>query len=133
MRERNQRHGDACHAADLGGEHAAGVDHQLGGDVATVGDHAADPSVADLDARDTRVLADLRSPPPRAFDQRICELAGIDVAVGRQECRAQHAIGRHRRKHALGLLGGDQLERQPESLGPRRLARELFHPLLARG
>ena len=47
--EGDQRHADAGHAADLGRVHAAGVDHDLGLDLAAVGAHAAHAAVADLD------------------------------------------------------------------------------------
>ncbi len=45
----------------------------------------------------------------------------------------QHAVGRHRREHALGLLCRDQLQWEAEGLGPPGLARKLLHALRARG
>src|SRR5439155_15275357 len=61
------------------------------------------------------------------------ELARVDVAVGGEEGRAENTLGGHRRKHAPCLVGRDELERQTECLGPRGLARQLLHTLLARG
>ena len=130
---RDERHVDAHHAADLGSEHAARVDHKLSLDVAPLGDYPPDPVVTDFDVCDAGVLADLGAAAARTLDQREGELARVDITVGRQERRSEDALGRHRREHALRLLRRDQLEWKAECLCPPRLACQLFHSLLARG
>ena len=118
---------------DLGGEHAARVDHHLGGDVAALGPHPAHPPVAHLDPGHPGVGEDPAAAAPRPVGQRVGQLRGVDVAVGRQPGRAEHALGRHQREELLRLVGRDQLQRQPEGLRPARLPAQLLHPLLGRG
>ena len=132
MCERDERHVDAGHQSDLGGKHAPGVDDQVGGDVARVGHDPAHAPVFDVDSGDARGFANLRAATSGALYERECQLARIDVAIGREQRRAEDSVGRHGRKHALSLFGRDQLEGQSEGLGPGGLARELLHPLLAR-
>ena len=133
MGEGDERHVDAGHPPDLRRVHAAGVDHELGLDRALVGHDLPHPAVLDLDAGDSRVLADLGASPSRPLDQGEGELAGVDVAVGREKRRSEHALGAHRWKHPLRVRRRDELEGQAERLRPRGLARELLHALLAGG
>ena len=62
----SERDADAGHAADLGGEHAAGVDHHLGLDVAAVGAHAAHPARRAPRSRSPGSSVKIRQPPRRA-------------------------------------------------------------------
>ena len=133
MGHRQERHADTGHAPDLGGEHAAGVDHDLGLDVAAVGVDGADPAAGDFDAGDPGVGEDPAAAAAGAVGERVGQLRGVDVAVGRQPGGTEHAIGRHQREELLGLLGRDQLQRQAEGLGPAGLAAQLLHPLLRGG
>ena len=119
--------------ADLGREHAARVDDDLGLDRALVGLDAGRRGRARRRSPVTRVFGrDLGAAAPRALGERERELARVDVAVGREVGRAEHAVGRHRREELLRLVGGDQLEREAERLRPAGLARELLHALLRR-
>src|SRR5438874_660395 len=68
--------------------------------------------------------------PTRTYRQGERQLARVDVAVGRQEGRTEHARGRHRREELLRLVGRDELERQTKGLRPTGLARELLQPFL---
>ena len=86
-----------------------------------------------LDAGHAGAREQARSALAGALGQGERQLRGVEVAVGRQPRRAQHALGRHQREQPLGLVGRDQLERQPERLRPARLAAQLLHALLARG
>ena len=122
MGHRNQRHGDADQSSDLGSEHAAGIDDQIGFDGSLVGDHALDVALRRLDRGDPRVLADLRAAPSCAFDEGERELAGVDVAVGREVGGAEDAVRGHGREHALRLFGRDELEGKAEGLRPAGLA-----------
>ncbi len=129
MRHRHDRHVDAGERADLLREHAARVDHDLRLDLALVGHDPRDPTALHRHPRDARVGVDLRTTAASAFGEGERELARVDVAVRRQVGGAQHALDAHGREQALRLVGGDQLERQPERLRPSRLARDLGHPL----
>ena len=82
----------------------------------------------------TRVPVAISAPRRRApFGERERELARVDVAVGRQERRAEDAVRGHRWEELLRLVGRDELERQTERLRPARLPRDLLHPLGRRG
>ncbi len=132
MGHRDQRHGHSDEPSDLRCGHAPGVDHELGVDVALAGDDSHHPAVGRLDRRDARVLADLCAAAARALDQCECQLAGVDVTVGREICGAEDAVSGHRREHALRVLRRDELEWQPKGLRPACLARQLLHALGAR-
>ena len=132
MRHRDDRDGDAGHGADLGGEHAARVDDDLGGDRALVGLDTRHAAALDADSGHARVGMELGAVPPSALGERERQLAGVDVAVGRDVRGAEHAFRGDRRKQPLRLLGGDQLDRQPERPRPSGLSLELLHPLLRR-
>ena len=82
MCERNQRHVDPDHPADLRGEHAAGVDDELGRDLAFFGDERLHAAVLDLNAYDPSVFADFRAAASCTLDQGEGQLAGVDVTVG---------------------------------------------------
>ena len=92
--------------------------------------HAA---AVDLDAGDPRLGEDRGAALAGPLGERQGELARVEVAVGGQEGGAVHALDRHRREELLGLLGGHEMERQPEGLGPGGLALQLLHPLGRRG
>ena len=133
MGERDQRHPHTGHPPDLGREHAAGVDDDLGLDVAPVGAHAAHPAVADVDPGHPGRGEDPAAAAAGAVGERVGQLRGVEVAVGRQPGGAQHSLGRHQREQLPGLLGRDQLQRQPEGLRPAGLAAQLLQSLLAGG
>ncbi len=130
VRHRDDRHLDPCERAKFPCENPAGVDHDLRFDRALVGLDADYPPVLDPDRGDARVRVDLRAAAAGALGERERELARVDVAVGGEVGRAEHAVGRHGREHLLRPLRGDELQRQPERLRPAGLARELLHPFL---
>ncbi len=83
VRHRDDRDADAGQPADLGGEHAAAVDHDLAGDVAAVGAHRAHPAGRrSLDADDPGVLGDAHAVRPGAGRERVAQLRRVEVAVG---------------------------------------------------
>ncbi len=132
MRHRDERHAHARHAADLGREHAARVDDDVGLDVTPVGLDAAHAAVPHLDPGHPRVRVDVGAGLARALGQRVGQQARVEVAVGRQPRGAEHAVDRHQREALERLLGREQLERQPERLRPAGLAAGLL-PALLRG
>ena len=125
-------HVDAHHPRDLRRVHAAGVDHDVGADRALVRDHLVHAAVLEGDRLDAGALLDVGAQQAGAVGQREGQLAGVEVAVLRQEGRAQHAVGAHRREQLLRLGRRDQLDRQPEALGPAGLALQLLHAGLRR-
>ena len=134
---RHDRHGDPGQEADLRREHPGRVHDDLGLD------HRPIPAVLDLDARDSsasgayvdnaRVGSDRHASPAGTGRQRLGEAGRVEPAVGRQEDRAENALGRHQGEALLGLARRDELEREPERLGPARLALQLLVALAARG
>ena len=132
VRHRDDRDGDARHGADLRREHAARVDDDLRGDRALVGLDTGHAAALDADSGHARVGMELGPVAPGALGERERQLAGVDVAVGRYVRGAEHALRGHRREQPLRILGGDQLDRQPERPRPPGLALELLHALLRR-
>ena len=133
VRHRDDRDPHARQPAELGGEHPAGDHHDLGLDLALVGDDLPHAPAVGLDPGDPRVREDVAAAAAGAVGQREGELGGVEVAVGGKPGGAQHPVGGHERELLLRLVGRDQLERQPEGLRPPGLAAELLHPLLAGG
>ena len=86
----------------------------------------------DVDRGHARVGVDVAAGLARALGERVGQQARVEVAVGRQPRRAEHAVDRHQREALLRLLGRQQLERQPERLRPAGLAARLL-PALLRG
>ena len=117
--------------ADLGRVHAAGVDHDVGLDVAALRAHAVHAAAVHVDPGHARAGEDAAAPAARAVGQRVGELRRVEVAVGRQPRGAEHAVGDHQREPLLRLRRADQLERQAERLGPAGLAPRLL-PALGR-
>ena len=126
-------HAHAGHAPDLGRVHAGGVDDHLGLDLAALRADALDPAVIDLDPRDAGVREHLSAAGTGPVGERVGELRGVEVAVGRQPGRPPDALGRHQRKQLTRLVGRDQLHRQAEGLRPARLTAKLLEALVARG
>ena len=133
---RDDRHGHADEAADLGGEHPAGIHDDVGPDLRPLA------VVLDGDAGHAAALRpDRDDPGPRpdpdallasAGGERVGEPGRVEPAVGRQPDGAEDAVGRHQREAVLRLLRRDEVERQTERLGPARLASELLEPLRRR-
>ena len=132
---RDDRHGDADHPADLRGEHAAGVDDDVGADLGpfalVLDGHAGDPAAVRADADDAGLGPDPGAPLARSRGERVGEPGRIEPAVGRQPDRAEDAVGRHQREAVLRLLRRDELEREAERLGPARLPAQLLEPFRA--
>ena len=126
VREGHDRDAHAGHAPDLGGEHAAGVDDHLGLDRPPLGLHAAHAPRLHVDRRHARVRVDPAAALARALGQRVGQLRGVQVAVGGQVGGRAHAVGRHEREERRRLVGGQQLEREPEGPRPADLAVQLL-------
>ena len=89
--------------ADLGREHPAGVDHDLGARSSAPRRPSPPgrrgPARRSTSIPTTRVWVSIRTPlPARAGGQRLGQAARVEPAVGRQPDRAEHAVGRHQRE-----------------------------------
>ena len=129
---RDERHGHAGHRPDLGREHAAGVDDDVGADLATFaamlhGD-AGDAALLGRDRHDAGVGVDGRALGPRTGGEGLRQAGRIEPAVGRQVDGTKDTLGRHEREQGLRLVGPDEVQRQAERLGPAGLATELLVP-----
>ena len=87
VRERDHRYPHARHPAELGGKHPARVHHDLGLDLAPLRAHAADASLLHSDLVHARVGEHLMAALAGPFDQRVGQLRGVQVAVGRKDRR----------------------------------------------
>ena len=132
---RDDRHVDPGEPTDLRGEHAAGVDHDVRPDLRALapvldGDpgHAA-PLHADAD--DARVRPDRDAPLAGPGGEGERQTRRVEPAVGRQVDGRQHAIERHQREERVRLGRRDELDRQPERLGPAGLSAQLLLALRA--
>src|SRR5207247_8343577 len=94
-----------------------------------IGGDSMDTAMYHIEPGDPDALADAGSAASGAFRQREGQSARIEVAVGRKEGRADHAVGRHQWKAPLRFHGAHQLERQTEARSPSGLSFELLHPL----
>ena len=134
---RDDRNVDPCEPADLRGEHAARVDHDLGPDrplLAVLDDpDPGHPAVGHVDRGHPRPGLDPDPPSAGAGGERLGEARRVEPAVGRQVDGAEHAVERHQREEGAGLTRADELKRQPERLRPAGLAGELLEPLRRRG
>ena len=133
MAHRDHRNPHPGHPPQLGREHAARDHHHLRLDLALLGDDLPHVPVADLDPRHARVREDVAAAAPRPVSHREGELGGIEITVGGKPGAPQHAVRGHQREHLLRIVRRDQLQGQPERLGPAGLAAKLLHPLLAGG
>ena len=123
--ERDDRDAHAGQAADLGGEHAAGVDHDLGLDRAPLGLHATHArlrgdGVVDVDGGDAGVGEDATAARPGAVGERGGEQRGIEIAVARQVGGAAHAVGAHQREQLSCLLARRSARAAGRRSWPRR-------------
>ena len=125
--EGHDRDAHAGQAPELGGEHPAGVDDDLGLDrPPRRSARRARGRRATSIAVDARVGEDPRAAGPRPLGQGVGQLRGVEVAVGGQVGRGAHAVGDHEREALAGLLGAEALEREPERPRPGDLAVELL-------
>ena len=123
MRHRDEWQGEPGHGGNFQCVDPAGVHDHVRLDCTLIGRNFADAALCDLETGDPDALADAGSAASGAFRQREGQSARIEVAVGRKEGRADHAIDRHQRKAPLGFRGAHQLERQTEARTPSGLSR----------
>ena len=131
MGHRDDGHDDAYQPADLGREHAARVDDELGPDLGSLalvlhGD-AGHATALRADGHDPGGGPDGRATSARPGRQRLGQPGWIQPAVGGQPHATEHAVGGHQREAVLRLARGDEVHGQAEGLGPAGLALELLH------
>ena len=137
MGHRDDRHVDAGQPADLGREHAAGVDDDVRPDL------RRSPSCSTVTPV-TRPRSTPIADDPRVRPDRDAPLAGtgregqgqagrVEPAVGRQVDGAEHAVERHQREERRAPRSALMSStRQPERLGPAGLSAQLLQALRAR-
>ncbi len=92
----------------------------------------AHPSVADVDAGDERVRADLRPELARRRSHCVGRDVRVDVAVARHPHGAEELVVRDRRHEPPRLLGADELCVEPDRVRPRDAAAQLEQAVVAR-
>ena len=132
---RDDRHGDAGKAADLGGEHAAGVHDDVRLDIrplAPVLDgHPRHAAALDADPDDPGVWPDRDPALAGARREREREPRRVEPAVRGQVDGPEDPVERHQREELVRLGRRDELDGQAERLRPAGLPTELLLPLLA--
>ncbi len=128
--DRHRRHPGADHAADLHPPHTGGVDDDLALDrLAGGGVDGGAAAAVDGDRRHRGVLADHSAADARPAGDRLGDRGRIDVAVGGQERCRLDVDGAHQREQRLGLVGRDDVHREPERLGHRGQPAQLHRAL----
>ena len=123
--DRNQRHRHAGHPADFIGPLPGAIDDDLAFDAAPAGDDRTYPAVLHLDAGDVGILEDLHALAARAPGQRLGDIGGIGLAVGRQESGADDVRGVHDGPQFQRLRRRQQFHFQPETARHGGLAPDL--------
>ena len=104
---RDDRHRHAGQPADLGREHAAGVDHHVGAELGAFAGvldrHAGHAAAVRADGDDPGPGPDPGALLSRAGGQRVGQPGRVKPAVGRQPDCAKDAVRRHQREAILGL------------------------------
>jgi hypothetical protein len=113
MRHGDDRHVLPDHGHDLAGPIAGGVDHDLAGDVALVGDHAPFARGRALQPGHLGEALDAAAEITRALGEGLGQLARIDVAVERIPQRADEIMRLQKRILRLRLRRRQQRELQP--------------------
>ena len=114
---RHQRHVHAGHAADIAAPQAGAVDDVVGADRALVGGDAGGAALLREDAGDLGVLEDAHAVHARALGQRLRDVGGIGLAVGRDEDAADHILEVDQRMARLRVLRRQHVHVDAE--GPR--------------
>ena len=114
---RVQRHRDPGHRAQLARPHAAAVHHLVASDVPLGGFHMGDAATVHPEPGDSHPFDDLRAVHPRAFGERLGDVRGARLPVGRQPAGPDKVRGVHQGPHPFDLISADQLHIHPETAG----------------
>ena len=87
-----QRHIDASQATDLTAPHAGAIDHQIGGDIASVGGHADHPILPAMDRGDLDILDQFGAARSRALGHGMGDVGRVELAVAGQKHAADHTL-----------------------------------------
>ena len=117
--DRMQRHRDPGHRAQLARPHAAAVHHLVASDVALGGFHMGDAATVHPEPGDGHPFDDLRAMHPRAFGERLGDVRGARLPVGRQPAGPDQVRGVHQGPHPFDLISADQFHIHPETAGGR--------------
>ena len=74
---------------------AAAIDDDVSGDRTVLRDNAGDASVDDIHRRHRTILDNAHAALTCPFGERKRQVAGVDLAIGGQECSAEHVADIH--------------------------------------
>ena len=126
VRHRNHREVETNHPPDLPGPHPAGVDHDLGADLAFAGRDRLDPAILQPDPGHKHIFEEAYAAGLGARRQRPGQHRRVDHAVIWRVDGADDAVEGHQREQFVRLLRPDEFERHPERTRKGHLALELF-------
>src|SRR3954451_24645072 len=133
MRHRDERDAYSCEPADLRGEHATAVDDDLAVDVSVVAGDPRDATALGLDVEHARVREDRDAVGEGSRRHRVAELRRVQIAVGLQTGRTQHAVRADQQKTLRRLLDGNLVQWQPIRGCPADLPADLLESFGTRG
>jgi hypothetical protein len=123
--DRLERHADARHRRDLARPHAGTENDLLAADRAVARPNGGDAAFLDLEAGAGDALEELRAMRARTLGERLGDVGGARLAVGRHEGGADEIVDLHQRPHRLHLRRRQEIHFEAEGMGGRRLAPEL--------
>ncbi len=133
MLHRDQRHVDP-EARRKGARPLAGADNDaLALDPPAIGADSTDAPAIDLDVENFGILEDGCSGHPRATRQRLGDVGGIGLAVGRQIGGTNEVVDLHQRPERLRFRRRQQLHVEAEGLGGGGLPLDLGPAFLVAG
>jgi hypothetical protein len=125
-----ERNGGARHQADLTRPHPGAVDDVLAFDRAEWRLDRRGAAALDVDAGDLDALDDADAVLAGAPGQRLGDVRGIGLTVGRDEDATDDARGVEERVFRRGVLGGEDNNLEAEGAGHRRAALQLLEALV---
>ena len=128
-----QGHVHADRRRQLPGPHAGAQDQGFGANFAVPGCHAGDAAAFGQYGADGRVLENARAGGDGCLCQGVGDINGVGIAVGGDMNAADHILNLAQRQPGPDGRAVEHVHFQPENLGHRRAALELFKALFVAG
>ena len=127
MLYRNQRHVHAGKLADGARPLACAVHDNFRLNISLIGHDAADAAIFFCDSRDATTFNDLHAAHARTLRQRLRDVGGIRLPIGRQESCADYIADIHDRPKILRFIRREAVHFQAKTMRPGCLAFDLGH------
>ena len=127
--DRDHRNVEPDHAARLAGEIAGCADHMLAGDLALVGGHLPFARGGARNAGDGGVAIDFGAAVAGPAGQRLRQVGRLDIAVAGMPDRADQTLGVAKRPDIAHLVGGQEIDIDPDGAGDTGILPVFVHPV----